>query len=194
MQSLIRARDAAPLARLCGHTWSLRILSALHHKDGARLVELAGHTGASRPRLVAALEALIDDGLIIRNPGYGYPLRPEYLLTEYGWRAAEPAIDCIAIASSWRRNPSLTFRKWPLPILYAIGKEDRRFSALRNALPGATSRALSLGLTSLSQAGLVRRDVVGTTPPAVHYAVAKPAREVLPPLATLANALAHSGG
>jgi DNA-binding HxlR family transcriptional regulator len=195
MQGLIRGNDpsaAAALAGLCGHAWSLRILDVLHRQDGARFVELANLTGASRPRLVAALEALIDAGLVIRNPGYGHPLRPEYVLTALGRRAAEPAGECVAVAARWKDNATLAWRKWPLPILHAIGGADHRFSALRSALPGATPRALSLGLTGLAEAGLIRRDVVGSAPPAVLYAVARPARPMLPPLSQLVAALAGS--
>jgi len=193
MQGLIRGSDApatAALAGLCGHAWALRILDILRHRDGARFVELANLTGASRPRLTAALQALITAGLVMRNPGYGHPLRPEYLLTEAGRRAADPAGECLAIAGRWRRDPALVYRKWPLPILNAIGGDDRRFAALKTDLPGATPRALSLGLASLAAAGLVKRDVIDSSPPAVLYAVTRPARPILPPLEELATALA----
>ena len=36
-----------------------------------------------------SLAHLIDIGLVIRNPGYGHPLRPEYLLTDNGRGVAE---------------------------------------------------------------------------------------------------------
>jgi DNA-binding HxlR family transcriptional regulator len=195
MQGLIRGNDrsaAAALAGLCGHAWSLRILDILQRRDGARFVELANLTGASRPRLAAALEALIAAGLVARNPGYGHPLRPEYVLTARGRRAAEPAGECVAVAGRWKDHTPLAWRKWPLPILHAIGGEDRRFSAVRSALPDATPRALSLGLANLSGAGLVRRDIVDDAPPAVLYRVARAARPMLPPLSLLAAALTDS--
>jgi DNA-binding HxlR family transcriptional regulator len=194
MQGLIRGSDAAAaLAGLCGHAWSLRILGILRDRDGARFVELANLTGASHPRLVAALEALIGAGLVARNPGYGHPLRPEYLLTGRGGLVAEPAAKCVAVAARWKNYTELAWRKWPLPILHAIGGEERRFSALRSALPETTPRALSLGLVSLTEAGLVRREIVDGAPPAVLYGVARAGRLMLPPLAELAGALAAGG-
>lgn len=190
MQRSIIGGNAAALAGLCGHAWSLRILDILERRDGARFVELANLTGASRPRLVAALESLIGAGLVARNPGYGHPLRPEYVLTGRGRGAAAPAGECIAVATRWKDHAALAWRKWPLPILHAIGGEDKRFSALRSALPEATPRAISLGLLSLSAAGLVSREIVDGAPPAVLYGVARPGRPMLPPLAELAGALA----
>jgi DNA-binding HxlR family transcriptional regulator len=188
-QAVSRSDLANPLARLCARTWSLRVLDLLNRRSGARFVELAYGTGASRPRLTAALEALVEAGLVMRNPGYGHPLRPEYILTERGRNAAEPAAECLAVASRWKDHAGIIHRKWPLPILGSIGENACRFSALRHTLPGATARALSLTLAGLSGAGLVRRDVVDSSPPLVLYRVAKPARPILPPARHLAAAL-----
>ena len=188
-QAVPRSDLAGPLVRLCERTWSLRVLDLLHQRGGARFVELASGTGASRPRLTAALEALIEAGLVIRNPGYGHPLRPEYILTERGRNAAEAATDCLAVASRWHDHADIIHRKWPLPILGSIGEDACRFSALRSALPGVTARALSLTLTGLSSAGLLRREVLDSAPPLVLYRVAKPARPILPPAARLSKAL-----
>ena len=192
MQQAVSRPDVADsLARLCQRTWSLRVLGLLHQRSGARFVELANDTGASRPRLTASLEALIETGLVMRNPGYGHPLRPEYILTERGQSAAEPAAECLAVASRWRGHADIIHRKWPLPILGSIGEDTCRFSALRHALPSATARALSLTLTGLAGAGLIRREVVDSSPPLVLYRVAKPARPILPPTTELAEALAR---
>lgn len=193
MQRPIREHGtAAALAQLCDRAWSLRLLDLLRRHDGARFVELVAATNASRPRLQAALESLIEASLIMRNPGYGHPLRPEYILTQRGRRAASPASECLAVASRWRGHADIIHRKWPLPVLNSIGTEERRFSALQGALPGATARALSLTLTGLAEAGLVRREVVASAPPSALYTVAKAARPILAPAMRLAGALASA--
>ena len=51
-----------------------------------------------------------------RNPGYGHPLRPEYVLTTQRRGAARR---CAALLARGRRRASL-LRKWSLPVLAAL--------------------------------------------------------------------------
>src|SRR5947207_13068422 len=67
--------------RLFHHRWAVPVLAELRRERGSRFVTLANRIGVTRDSLRRTLSALIDDGLVERNPGYGHPLRPEYVLT-----------------------------------------------------------------------------------------------------------------
>ena len=62
----------------------------------AKFVVLQKRLGISRSSLQRTLRALIDAGLVKKNPGYGHPMRPEYLLTERGAKVGAPAQALIA--------------------------------------------------------------------------------------------------
>ena len=76
------------LVALFHNRWSVPILAELHRQRGSRFVTLARTLGMSRESLRRTLAALIESGLVGRNPGYGHPLRPEYVLTTRGDRIA----------------------------------------------------------------------------------------------------------
>ena len=73
------------------HRWSVPVLALLAEERGARLVRLSRALGASPGACRATLDALIELGLVTPNPGYGHPLRPEYILTPAGESLTEPA-------------------------------------------------------------------------------------------------------
>ena len=76
------------LVALFHNRWSVPILAELHRHRGSRFVTLSRTLELSRESLRRTLGALIDGGLVGRNPGYGHPLRPEYVLTSAGERIA----------------------------------------------------------------------------------------------------------
>ena len=155
------------LARLLHHRWSLPVLAELGRERGARFVLLVNRLGVGRETLAQTLESLIELGLVRRNPGYGHPLRPEYLLTERGARLA-PRCAALLRALAETGATDVALRKWSLPVLLALDG-GRRFSELRAALPGITSRALALALKDLVAAGLVERTIVDGFPPGTAY-------------------------
>src|SRR6478736_5405251 len=79
------------LIELFHHRWAPPALALLGERGGARFVELQRRLGVGRESLVRALAALLASGLVRRNEGYGHPLRPEYVLTARGRRAASTA-------------------------------------------------------------------------------------------------------
>jgi DNA-binding HxlR family transcriptional regulator len=103
-------------------------------------------------------------GLVRRNPGYGHPLRPEYLVTDAGARAAAVCARLVAAAP----EEVVNLRKWSIPALAALDS-GRRFSELRANLPGVTARSLALALKDLQAARLVEREVLGGYPPSTLY-------------------------
>jgi DNA-binding HxlR family transcriptional regulator len=162
--------STADLIALFHHRWAPPALSLLAERDGARFVELQRRLGVGRESLIRALDSLIDQGLVRRNPGYA--LRPEYLPTAKGRQTAGVATRVLASG-----DHDLLLRKWSVPVLAELG-EARRFSELRVALGDVTPRALALALQELERARLVRREVLPTRPPSTVYRTTAPGRRV----------------
>jgi DNA-binding HxlR family transcriptional regulator len=154
------------LIALFHHRWSAPVLAELERTRGTRFVVLIKRLGIGRESLRRTLTALIELGLVRRNPGYGHPLRPEYLLTLRGEAVAKR---CSRLLKALDGNTELALKKWSLPILVAL-RRPARFSELRDSLPGVTARSLALALKDLERAGLVRRRVEDTYPPSTVYA------------------------
>jgi DNA-binding HxlR family transcriptional regulator len=107
-----------------------------------------------------------------RNPGYGHPLRPEYLLSAKG-EALGPMCDKLDRALTENGLEDLGLRKWPLPILYVMahGPKASRFSEILSALRSLTPRSLSESLKRMEEAGWIAREVTNEFPPSTRYAV-----------------------
>lgn len=120
------------------------------------------------------LNFLMEAGWVEKNPGYGHPLRPEYILTEAGKPLGEACANLVdGLAES-----SLLDGKWQLPALSLL-ENDASFGEIRSRLPGATDRAISLALKSLLANGAVRRKVTDDFPPQTRYQ-ASPEMESVP--------------
>jgi DNA-binding HxlR family transcriptional regulator len=185
--------ESTSLAALFHHRWAVPILAELHRSGGARFVTLAHRLGASEGALRQALEALIAAARVMRNPGYGHPLRPEYLLAPGGEGVGRT---CLALVEVLRDGglADVAARKWPLPVLHALGPRQARYSELRQSLPGITDRALAAALKELLAAGMVARTVVDAHPPAVMYARTAAGGAVGGALEVLAGALGGDAG
>lgn len=163
---------------LTHNRWALPALAELHRAGGgAKLITLANRLDVARGTLRRTLAALADDGWVMPNPGYGHPMRPEHILTDSG-RAIAP--HCQRVYRLLRRldaeEPGL--RKWVLGITTAVAGGAIRFSAIRNANPPITARALTLALKQLQQAALIERTVYDEYPPAVEYRLTPRARRL----------------
>ena len=162
------------LVALCHHRWSLPVLAEIRRTRGSRFATLTGRLGIAGESLRRTLAYLHDEGLVERNPGYGHPLRPEYLLTRRGRVVARSTQRLVAAIEG---REEIALKKWSLPILAELD-EPRRFSELRAALP-AGPRALTLALKDLQAAGLVRRRVTSDFPPRVLYEATRKARPIV---------------
>jgi DNA-binding HxlR family transcriptional regulator len=174
------------LETLFHHRWAVPILAELDRTAGSRFVVLVNRLGLSRESLRQTLAALIDEGLVMRNPGYGHPLRPEYVLTERGQSMAP---HCSRILAALRRLglEEVGLKKWSMPVVSTLDGGARRFSELRALLPGVSPRALTLTLKELGRAGLVARRVTDDYPPATLYASTPAGRRLHAILAQLAT-------
>jgi DNA-binding HxlR family transcriptional regulator len=161
------------LIALFHHRWSAPVLAELLRQKGSRFAALAGILGVGRESLRRTLDSLLELGLVARNPGYGHPLRPEYVLTP---RGRSVAARCTRLLAAAGENDAL-LRKWSLPVLAALTRPTR-FSELRAALPTVTPRALALALKDLQAAGLVERRIEDAYPPIALYAATSEGRRL----------------
>ena len=103
--------------------------------------------------LSRGLQFLSDTGFVRRNPGYGHPLRPEYVLTPLGQSVA-PGCSTLAAAVDRLQLAETVYCKWSLPLLVTIRGGVVRFGNLREVL-GINPRALTQGLRRLDGARLL---------------------------------------
>jgi DNA-binding HxlR family transcriptional regulator len=146
--------------------WSVEILAHIA-RGGVRFVQLLHQFHMSRDGLRATLDELLAAGLIMRNPGYGHPLRPEYVLTDCGRPVAAACAHIVARLGRTGREP-LHRRRWALQALAAMTRATW-FNDVKAELPGVTSRALTTVLRSLASEGLILRRIEPTSPPRVGY-------------------------
>ena len=170
-------KQARHLAALCHHRWTLPILAELHGSGGCKFVTLVNRLGISRDSLRNTLRALVEAGWARRNPGYGHPLRPEYIPTAFGARLGPW---CAQVR---RRLKALGIerigsRKWSLPIVYALSFGKLRFSQLQEIWAELTPRSLAMALKDLQEAGVVERRVSDDYPPATYYTLTPTGRRL----------------
>lgn len=167
-----------PLIELAHHRWNIPVVAELHRRSGAKFVTLANALGVSRSSLSASLNDLIDLGLVKRNPGYGHPMRPEYLLTDSGAAIGDRCLRLVQLLDR-RDEAEVGYRKWTLPLVAAVGEGVERFSDIRIALGDrATPRAIAMGLKSMLSAGWAQRLLVDDFPPSAGYALTSKGRSV----------------
>lgn len=157
------------LLLLSHRRWAIPVLAALHRAgDGAKFITLRHQLGTGASTLSATLQRLCEVRWVVRNPGYGHPMRPEYVLTESG-AALAPWCDRIHILIKRLAIEETALRKWSLPVTWALHRGCHRFSQMQRALPRITSRALALSLRQLEDCHVVQRVVYDDYPPQVEY-------------------------
>lgn len=75
--------------------------------------------------------------------------------------------------------------KWSVLILQELLKSDRRTHELLEALPGISSKTLTLRLRQLEKHGLLARQVFPEVPPHVEYSLTDKGLEVQPVMMAL---------
>lgn len=170
--------ELGPLIELVHHRWNIPVIAELYRRSGAKYVTLVNTLGVSRASLSTSLDDLIEQGLVTRNAGHGHPMRPEYLLTDDGLVIGAHCLSLARLVGR-RKEASLAFRKWTLPLVAAIGDETRRFNEVRSALGAATPRAVTLGLKSMLAGRWATRILIDDYPPATGYELMPRGRQVL---------------
>ena len=160
--------DPGRLVDLFHHRWTVPTIAELHRTGGAKLVTLVNRLGVSRGALRQTLDATIRHGWIMPNPGYGHPLRPEYLLTESGERIGLTCWELVDMLGK-RGLEVVMLRKWSAPVLQAVAFGCRRFAEIKTALPDLTDRALAIALKQLLAHKLLDRQLRDEFPPAAEW-------------------------
>jgi DNA-binding HxlR family transcriptional regulator len=158
----------ALLEQLSVQRWLVPLLADIAAHRGARFAELIQRLNLPRDSLVRALSVAQAHGWVMRNPGHGHPLRPEYILTDAGQAAARRAGQIMAAQAQLGIAPGGVTR-WGLPIIAGILTGHDRFNALARLLPPASPRALSQGLVALGDRALIGRELLDLRPPASRY-------------------------
>ena len=186
--------SASTLPGLFHYRWAVPTLAALNALGGnAKFVTLQRSLGANRDSLKRTLAALMDARLISRNPGYGHPMRPEYLLTSAGNHAARAA---TALVEKIERLGivEIGLNKWSFPVAHALATTGGRFNRILAVLANITPRALAQALRDLQKAGLVKRLLVDDNPPRTEYQLTQPGRLLMPFVSALDEANQHRRG
>ena len=175
----MRTQNIHHLIALFHHRWAAPILAELHRGSGAKFVALVNRLGVSRDSLRRTLAALIEKGWVVRNPGHGHPLRPEYVLTKAGARIAPWCARTVKLLRALGIE-DVALRKWSMPVAFALGKGRERFSEIKDFLSTSTARALTQTLKELQTVGLVKRVVSDESPPATYYRLTSRGRKLVP--------------
>jgi DNA-binding HxlR family transcriptional regulator len=178
-----------PFVDLCHFAWGIPVLAALARLGGAKGVTLARSLDIASETARRTLGGLIDLDLVLRNPGYGHPLRPEYILAPAGEDCGESVIRLWDRMQRLDADAMTTCRKkWSLPALVAIHDGHERFGEIQSDLAPVTPRALTIALEQLCDAALIEREVDVGPPVRTRYALHGSARR----LAAVARAVARS--
>ena len=167
MTSTQAIEDLIALAR---YRWAIPLLTMIAARGGARFIELLHGMNISRESLSRTLDGARAAGWVVRNPGHGHPLRPEYILSAEGKRLAQKASIIDAAQATLNLKPEKMTR-WGLPIVRSIADGNQRFNDLARALVPAGPRALSQGLRSLSAQQIVTRELSDGYPPYSRYSL-----------------------
>lgn len=153
---------------LIGSRWFVPLLALASREEGVRSAALAARLGISRSMLSGVLGQLLGKGWLMRNPGHGHPLRPEYVLTAAG-RPVGAWCERVIEARRQLGLDGKALGRWALPL---VGRLDRRwaqFSWLEAQLSPISPRSLSLALKQLLDVRLVDRRLEDAFPPRPLY-------------------------
>lgn len=185
--------DLDRFVALIHHRWAVAVLAELSCLRGAKFITLVNRLTVSRDSLARTIRALIGQGWVRRNPGYGHPMRPEYILTDRGDQIG-PKCARLRDRLTGSGCERVGMKKWALPVMYRLRAGPRRFGDLKSSLPAVTARALTLALKNLAVAGLIDRSVVDEYPPTSVYALtANWKRSVVPALVRLVASVRSAG-
>jgi DNA-binding HxlR family transcriptional regulator len=178
----------APVIPLFHRSYAVPAIACLYAEQGAKFVTLVHRLGASRDTVSLTLKYLVGRGIVMKNPGYGHPMRPEYVLTAAGQRLGESCVRVVAAVDELDIAP-VAFKKWPMPVVAAVGGGADRFSSLLGSLEGVTPRALTGALRDLSRIDVVERSVTASWPPHPRYVLARAGERLMPALDGLREAV-----
>jgi len=91
--------------------------------------------------------------------------------------AACPLMECMNLIGG----------AWTVNVIWYLRAGARRFSELKGDLPGISAKTLTARLRRLEADGLVRREVMPTSPPTVEYSLTSFGDRLLPAIEAIAE-------
>ena len=112
------------------YRWAIPIIAEIFRIGGVKFIYLHKKLGITKGVLSSTLQALQERKYIRKNPGYGHPLRPEYII--HG-DARSIANNCQELIDGLRKVDlsHLLKAKWNLPFLMVISHKSFRFSEIK---------------------------------------------------------------
>lgn len=92
---------------------------------------------------------------------------------------------CLEIKCPIQFTLDLIGAKWSIQILRELFTSDRRTHEFLQALPGISSKTLTMRLRELEAYGLIERRVYAEIPPRVEYSLTEKGRELQPVMKAL---------
>jgi len=172
--------------------WNLPVLAELKRSEGCKFITLVRRLSASDRAVRQSLDYLIGANWVARNPGYGHPSRPEYLLTGEGETIGAHAVRILDWLGPGRQG--LATDRWGAPVLGSMAKTPLRFGELAELNDPISPRALATTLKQLVSMGLVRRIISEGFPPAAGYLLTEDGTPICGLLQVVSGRLASGPG
>ena len=167
--------------RLFHRRWSVPIVAVLHRDGPLRFNELASRIAASRDTLSETLADLVSNGVVHHRWREG---TATYGLSAVGKLLGPVTIEMTA-AVTGAGLVQVATKKWPMLVLAAVGNGEPRYGEIVVALPGITTRSLSMALKDLELEELVVRTSIVGYPRTTAYRATERAQQLLPTLLRL---------
>jgi len=154
----------------CSHSRNIPILAELFESKGSKYISLVKKLDISKDTLSRTLKHLIKTGYVRKNPGYGHPLRPEYILTPQGNKLGQLSADFKSSVKDYK-NHKILMSKWSIPIIFSIEDTQFKFNQLKKDVAPITSAALSRSLKELIENDFIIRIIEDKFPPIIKYSL-----------------------
>jgi DNA-binding HxlR family transcriptional regulator len=165
------------LGELFRYRWNVPVLAELRRSEGSKYVTLMHRLAVSDGPLRQTLDHLTAQGWVQRNPGYGHPSRPEYILTDDA-RPLADRCDLTLQVLGEVDAARVGLNRWTVTILYRLATGATRFGDLRSEGPSISPRALTQALREMMECDLVTRHVSDEMPVTITYALTDAGRQV----------------
>jgi DNA-binding HxlR family transcriptional regulator len=76
---------------------------------------------------------------------------------------------------------------WTPNVIWYLSSGPRRFSELKNDIRGISAKVLTQRLKKLHQLGVIRREVMPTSPPTVEYQLSELGQELTPAIKAIVS-------
>lgn len=164
--------------------WTIPIIAEIQRHKGVKYIFLHKRLKINKGVLSNTLQKLIEKNYIKKNPGYGHPLRPEYIMHENG---IQTAMWCLEFYDKLLETnlSHLLKSKWNFPVILSFKNKKLRFSEIKVNLTGITSKALTIALKYLEQKSIIKREITADYPPTTYYHLTEKLKGILPNLEKL---------